>query len=86
MLDVAGNVLMEHDMKLIIKKTVLVAAAFALFAGSPAFAGRQHLNRARLDAARSQGQTFPQRQPVLPSWPRLRLACGWSTSAAGIIL
>ena len=76
---------MEHDMKLIIKKTVWAATALALFAFSPAFAGRQHLNRARLDAARSQGQTFPQRGPVFPALPRLHLAFGWQVSALGII-
>jgi hypothetical protein len=74
MLSAAGDVLVEHEMKLINKKTVLAAAALALFAGSPAFAGRQHLNRASLNAARSLGQTAPQCQPVFPSWPRLRLA------------
>src|SRR5262249_24766272 len=72
--DGGGDVLVEHDMKLIIKKTVLAAAALALFADSSAFAGRQHLNRARLDAARSQGQAAPQRLPAFPTWPRLRLA------------
>jgi hypothetical protein len=74
MLNAAGNVLVEHEMKLIIKKTVLAAAALALFAGSPAFAGRQHLNRASLNAARALGQAAPRYQPVFPSWPRLRLA------------
>jgi hypothetical protein len=72
-------------MKLIIKKTVLAATALALFAGSPAIAGRQHLNRARLDAARSQPQTFPQRGTVFPALPRLQSADGWQVSAAGII-
>jgi hypothetical protein len=85
MLNGAGDVLVEHEMKLIIKKTVLAAATFALFATSPVFAGRQHLNRARLDAARSQGQTFPQRGPVFPALPRLHLAFGWQVSALGII-
>jgi hypothetical protein len=86
MLMMAGDVLVEHEMKLTIKKTALATAALALLAGSPALAGRQHLNRARLDAARSQPQAFPQRQPVFPSWPRLRLADGWSMSATGIML
>jgi hypothetical protein len=54
-----GDVLVEHEMKLIINKTALAAAALALFAASPAFAGRQHLNRARLDAAHSLSQTAP---------------------------
>jgi hypothetical protein len=67
MLNVAGNVLVEHDMKLIIKKTVLAAAALALFAGSPAFAGRQHLNRASLNAARSLGKAAPYSPFVFPS-------------------
>lgn len=85
MLNGAGDVLVEHEMKLIIKKTVLAAAVLGLFATSPAFAGRQHLNRARLDAARSQSQTFPPRQPVFPALPRLQSAYGWQMSAPGII-
>jgi hypothetical protein len=58
-------------MKLIIKKTVLAAAALALFAGSPAFAGRQHLNRASLNAARALGQAapYPYSPFVFPSRP-----------------
>jgi hypothetical protein len=84
MLDVQATSWWSMEMKSIIKKTVLAAAALALLAGSPAVAGRQHLNRASLNAARSQGQTAPQSQPVVPSWPRPRLAyemvkeCDWN--------
>jgi hypothetical protein len=59
-------------MKSTIKKTALAAAALALLAGSPAFAGRQHLNRASLNAARSLGQTPPQCHLSFPCWPGLR--------------
>ena len=53
-------------MNSIIKKTVLAAAALTLLAGSPAFAGRQHLNRASLNAARALGQTAPNSPFVFP--------------------
>jgi hypothetical protein len=71
MLSVSGDVVVEHEMNLIIKKIVLAAAALALFAGSPAFAGRQHLNRARSDAARSLSQSVPYSPFQFPRYPRI---------------